>query len=140
MEYNQTMTASRTSLLVGALLLLFALPVICADEAEEKKPLQYFELKPSVVANMQKGAKYIRTDIQLMTRADESLEEITLHAPALRHELFLLISEQEGSKLKEPKGKEAFRKIALKSLQKVMMDLTGKGAIDDLYFTSFFVQ
>ncbi|MCP4288490.1 MAG: flagellar basal body protein FliL, partial [Gammaproteobacteria bacterium] len=60
--------------------------------------------------------------------------------PALRHELFLLISEQEGSKLKEPKGKESFRKIALEALRKVMLDQTGNEAIDDLYFTSFFVQ
>lgn len=122
---------------------MLALPALSADateETEEKKPLLYFELKPSIVANMQKGAKYLRADIQLMTREEESLEQIKHHAPALRHELFMLISDQEGSQLKDPKGKKSFRESALKALQKTMLALTGKEMVEDLFFSSFFVQ
>lgn len=117
-----------------------ALPAIGAEEVEEKKPLLYFELQPSIVSNLQKGANYIRTDIQLVTHEPASLKELEHHAPALRHELFLLLSDQSGSSLKQPKGKEKFRKNALKSLQKVMRILTGNELVDDIYFTSFFVQ
>ena len=126
-------------------MLMLALPAFSAgedpeEESEQKKPLQYYELKPSIVANMQNGAKYLRADIQLMTRDEESLEQIEHHAAALRHELFMLISEQEGSQLKDPKGKESFRKSALKALQKVMQTLTGQEMVEDLFFSSFFVQ
>lgn len=137
------MRSSTLSLLVGAALLMLALPALSAEsegETEEKKPLLYYELEPSIVANVRKGAKYLRADIQLMTREEESLEQITHHAPALRHELFMLISDQEGSQLKDPKGKESFRKRALKALQKVMQTLTGKDGVEDLFFSSFFVQ
>jgi len=123
-----------------------ALPAISAgdteeaENTEEKKPIHYHELQPSIVANVQKGAKYLRADIQLMTREDGDLVELKRHAPALRHELILLISDQEGSQLKDPKGKESFRKSALRALQKVMLDITGKERVEELFFSSFFVQ
>ncbi|MCB1904748.1 MAG: flagellar basal body-associated FliL family protein [Gammaproteobacteria bacterium] len=137
------MRSSILSLPVGAALLLLALPALSAESEEEtaeKKPHLYYELTPSIVANIQKGAKYLRADIQLMTREEDSLAQIEHHAPALRHELFMLISDQEGSQLKGPKGKESFRKSALKALQKVMQALTGKEMVEDLFFSSFFVQ
>ncbi|MCB1753045.1 MAG: flagellar basal body-associated FliL family protein [Gammaproteobacteria bacterium] len=134
------MRMSSLPLLLGVLFIVPALPVLGAEGTGAIKPLQYIELKPSIVANMQNGAKYLRTDIQLMTRDDESVEAIKHHAPALRHELFLLISDQEGSKLKDPKGKENFRRNALKSLKKVMLEITGKEHVEELYFSSFFVQ
>lgn len=137
------MRTSSLSLLVIVLLLMPALPALSAEESEAtegKKSFLYHELKPSIVANMQKGAKYLRTDIQLMTREEESLGEIERHAPALRHELFLLLSDQEGSQLKAPKGKERFRGNALKALQNVMLKITGQEMIEELYFRSFFVQ
>lgn len=82
----------------------------------------------------------MRADIQLMTREDGGVEAIEFHAAALRHELFLLISDQDGAQLKNSRGKEKFRKDALKSLQKVMQHLTGKEVVEELYFTSYFVQ
>ena len=42
----------------------------------------------------------------LMTRNSDNITEIELHAPAIRHDLLLLFSEQQGQELKKPKGKE----------------------------------
>jgi len=109
-------------------------------EEKEKKQLLYHELPPSLVSNLQTGAKYIRCDIQLMTHDEGYLEEINLHAPALRHELLMLVSDQQGTELKTPKGKENFRKAALKAVRGVIKELTGEEMIDDLFFTSYFVQ
>jgi len=109
-------------------------------EEKEKKQLLYHELPPSLVSNLQTGAKYIRCDIQLMTHSEDYLEEINLHAPALRHELLMLVSDQQGTELKTPKGKENFRKAALKAVRGVIKELTGEEMIDDLFFTSYFVQ
>ncbi|MCB1866998.1 MAG: flagellar basal body-associated FliL family protein [Gammaproteobacteria bacterium] len=137
------MRISNVSLLAGVFLFMSALPTLCSAKTEdsaEKKPFQYYELKPSIVANIQKGAKYLRADIQLMTQEEDGVKEIERHAAALRHELFLLISDQEGSTLKDSKGKEEFRKSALKALQKVMLDISGKELVEELFFSSFFVQ
>lgn len=126
-----------------ALSLLLALactlpyPLSAADPAAQPS---YFELKPSLVANLPSGAKYIRCDIQLMTMDPERMADIQLHAPAIRHELLMLISDSDGEKLKTPQGKEDLRQKALDGVRKLMVKLTGKGSVDELFFTAFFVQ
>ncbi len=110
-----------------------------ADEDEAPKP-SYFSLEPSIVVNLRSGGKFSRVDIQIMTLDEEQLENIKLHAPAIRHELILLLSDQDGKQLKTPDGKELFRKAALAATQKVIKELTGVDSINELYFTSFFVQ
>ena len=129
--------------LVTALLLLLLLPLACPaaeDGEQEKVQVEYLKLSPSLVVNVQGGARYVRCDVQLMTRDPDALESLKLHTPAIRHELLLLLSDQQGAELKQPKGKEKLRKQALKAVQGVMKELTGSPSVDDLFFTSFFVQ
>lgn len=114
--------------------------ITAAEEDKEVKPVAYYSLSPSLITNVQGDAKYIRCDIQLMTADEDNIDEIELHAPAIRHDLLLLLGEQQGSELKKPKGKERLRKAALKMIRARMEMLTGDGRIDDLYFTSYFVQ
>lgn len=110
------------------------------EQQKEKQKVVYYSLFPSLIANVQGNAKYARCDVQFMAKGEESIAEIQLHSPALRHELLLLLSDQQGKELKTPKGKERFRKVALKAVQKVIKDMAGKELIEDLFFTSFFVQ
>lgn len=124
-------------------LLSVMLVLPCYSYAEEDEPPakpSYFSLKPSIVVNLRSGGKFARVDIQIMTLDEEQLESIKLHAPAIRHALILLLSDQDGKKLKTPDGKETFRKAALTATQGVIEELTGVDSINELYFTSFFVQ
>jgi flagellar FliL protein len=109
-------------------------------EDEEKKKAAYFSITPSLIANVQGKARYARCDIQLMVDDEEALPEVKLHASAIRHELLLLLGDQKGADLKDPKGKERFRQTALTAVGKVVKAQTGKNSIKDLFFTSFFVQ
>ncbi len=109
-------------------------------EDDEKKPAVYFSLTPSLIANVNGKARYARCDIQFMVTDEVSLSEVRLHAPALRHELLLLLGDQKGTDLQDPKGKERFRQSALSAVGKVIKAQTGKNSIKDLFFTSFFVQ
>jgi flagellar FliL protein len=117
---------------------------LAADEEEgeeaEKTQVAYFSLSPSLITNVQEGARYLRCDVQLMTKDAANLEAIRLHAPAIRHELLLLMGEQKGKALKTASGKEKLRKMALKAAAKVMKKQTGKESVDDLFFTAYFVQ
>jgi len=117
--------------------------VAAAAEEEPAAPLaepNYLELKPSIVANLNGGPQYIRCDVQLMTPEKEHLDEITLHAPALRHEILLRLPEVDGRKLATHAGKEAFRRELLAALQDVLERETGSPLVEELYFTSFYVQ
>ena len=129
------------SLLFLSAALVASTSVTTAEGKDEKKasPL-YYKLSPSLIANVNGKADYVRCNIQLMTRDEEHLEKITLHTPALRNELLLLFGDQDGQKLKGPKGKEKLRKAALKGVRKTMASITGNPMVEDLYFTSYFVQ
>ncbi len=129
------------SLLFLSVALMASGSVPSAEGKEEKKasPL-YYKLSPSLIANVHGKSSYVRCNIQLMTRNEEHLEKITHHTPALRNELLLLLGDQDGQKLKGSKGKEKLRKAALKGVRKTMASITGDPMVEDLYFTSYFVQ
>jgi len=132
------------TLLLSTVLVLSTSILLAADGDKDaaKAPgtPAYYELSPSIVANVRGRAKYIRCDVQLMTRDETKLPAIALHAPALRHELLLLLSDQQGMEIRTSKGKEKLRKVALRSLQGVMKKLVGDETIDDLFFTTYLVQ
>jgi flagellar FliL protein len=129
------------SILIAALLLFMANGPTQADEEDNAPPpILYYEIKPSLVANLASGGKYIRTDIQLMTQDEAYRENLKLHGPAIRHALLLLLSEQDGKTIKTQKGKEDLRKQALSSISQIMKGLSGQDELKDLFFTTFFVQ
>ena len=127
-------------------LLLLAFSVLCSgfafaeEEEKEKKKIAYFSLKPSLIANVHGKARYARFDVQLMTEDEANIPDLQLHAPAIRHELLLLLGDQKGEDLQNPKGKEKFRQTALSAVGKVVKEQTGTNSVKDLFFTSFFVQ
>ncbi len=112
--------------------------VTSADDAEKQKAA-YLPINPSLIANVQGKARYARCDVQLMVN-EESLPDVRLHAPAIRHELLLLLGDQKGEVLITPQGKEKFRRNALNAAGKVIKEQTGVNSVKDLFFTSFFVQ
>lgn len=126
------------SLLILAYSLVYS-GITMADDAE-KRPAVYLPLNPSLIANVQGNARYARCDVQLMINSEENLPDVRLHAPAIRHELLLLLGDQKGEALMTPQGKEKFRLSALSAAGMVIKQLTGVDSVKDLFFTSFFVQ
>ena len=123
---------------VGVLVVLLARAGWAEDEPIPEP--SYYELKPSLVVNLPSGGKYVRCDVQLMTLEPDLLEGINTHAPAIRHELLMLFSEQDGSRLQTAEGKEDLRQQAIAAVRMVMREQTGEDAVDEVFFTAFFVQ
>ncbi len=77
-----------STLLLCAGLVLFTSILLAADgemdDAKAPGTIAYYELSPSIVVNVKGKAKYIRCDVQIMTRDESKLPAISLHAPALR--------------------------------------------------------
>lgn len=130
----------RPGILLLLLLLLLPVSVFAQEESGENRQVAYYELAPSIIVNVKGRAKYMRCDVQLMTRDQAHIDDIILHAPALRHELLLLFSDQTGDVIKSGTGKEQLRQAALKALQNVMQQLVEAEVIDNLFFTSYFVE
>lgn len=130
-----------TSLL--ALIALLALAPAALAAAEEQAPpgeIAYHALKPSIVSNLTGGPRYIRCDIQLMTRQADAMPKLELHEAALRHAILMLIAGQDGQRLKTREGKEDLRQQALASVQAQLQDLAGATIVEDLYFTNYYVK
>jgi flagellar FliL protein len=125
-------------------LLLLLLPCLAsaADEEEKTPPpvMSYYQIKPSLVANLASGGRYVRCDIQLMTEDKGLLEDLRLHDPAIRHALLMLLSEQDGNQIKSAEGKETLRKKAITQIRALIKKETGKEGPNALFFTTFFVQ
>ncbi len=131
----------RRRLVAGVLWTLLAAGPTAAQQAGDAPAEAYYlELAPSIVANLNNGPDYVRCDIQLMTLGPERLADIALHAPALRHEIFMELTGVDGSTLTTPAGKEALRQRLLEAIRAVLARATGAPLVEDLYFTSFFVQ
>jgi flagellar FliL protein len=130
----------RTIIRLTLLLVLLKLSFLATAEEGTGPQPAYHELKPSLIANLAANGKYIRIDVQLMTLDAELLPNIQLHAPAIRHALLMLLSEQDGAVADTPDGKEKLRQQAMEASRKLMREQTGKSSIDELFITAFFVQ
>lgn len=119
---------------------LVAGPVTGADDEQPPVEIGYYALTPSIVSNLSGGPKYIRCDVQLMTRHAQTLPQIELHAAALRHAILMLIAGEDGNQLKSREGKEALRTKALESVQGQLKELTGETLVSDLFFTNYYVK
>ncbi len=128
-------------LLAGVLL---AMPGYAEDkeetEAEAEVDIGYYALQPSFVSNLTGGPKYIRADIQLMTKTATAIPQIELHQAAIRHHILLLLAGKDGKTLKTREGKEGLRKAALGEVRAQLESLTGDPIVDDLYFTAYYVK
>ncbi len=119
---------------------LLVSPIMAASDDESDTAIAYYELKPSFVSNLTGGPKYIRCDIQLMTKRADEIAKIALHSPALRHSILMLLAGQDGKQLMSREGKESLRQEALQSVRTRLEQLSGDAIVDDLYFTAYYVK
>jgi flagellar FliL protein len=126
--------------LAGVLAILLVSAFAHAAEEPPAVDIGYYALKPSFVSNLTGGPKYIRCDVQLMTKNAPAIPQIKLHTPALRHDILMLIGGQDGNQIKTREGKEELRQTALQTVRTRLQKLTGEGIVDDLYFTAYYVK
>ena len=117
------------------------------DEAQAKasekhgEPL-YFTLADNLVVNFRSpgGTRFLQVGIDLMTYDEKGLLALQKHAPVLRSDLILLLSDQAQETLLSRDGKEALRSEALAEVRSNMKELSGEPVVESVYFTSFVMQ
>jgi flagellar protein FliL len=115
-------------------------------EEGEHAAAAYVSLEPAFVVNFQdqkQRTKYLKAEISVVAATPKVQEALTLHMPAVRNSLVLLLSRQVFEDLATNEGKEKLRTEALEAVQKVIKKQaskkTAKG-IKDLYFASLVMQ
>lgn len=107
------------------------------------KDSYYLALDPAFVVNFQSDgsrARFLQITLDAVTHQQQMLDEIKKHMPVIRNNLVMLFSSQKYKDLITSAGKERLRAEALRAIQKVMKQQTGKTVVDNVYFTSFVMQ
>lgn len=111
------------------------------EEEVHHEPI-YFTLADNLVVNFREaqGARYLQVGIDLMTFDEDSVHALEQHAPVLRSNLILLLSDQAQENLLTREGKEVLREEALQEVRHSMEELHGTEVVEALYFTNFVMQ
>lgn len=131
--------------LVLGLLPLAALASASAEKKEDANPrgFEYVALEPPFVVNFGTEGRvaYLKADVSLRV-ATPAAEAVTVHMPAIRHELIMLFSRQTPEALAGAETREALRAEALEAVRALLVEAGGIKAdqVQDLLFTSFLTQ
>lgn len=127
---------------------LLLVPLLSLSARAEDKPeenvdeTRYLDLTPPLVTNYGGPGrmKYIKAEVSLKVDSQEEFRAVMHHAPLLRHTMVMLLSKQTDESVGTLQGKEQIRLDALKATQAMMQAEEGDAMIDDLLFSTFFVQ
>lgn len=114
-----------------------------AEKPALPAPAQYLPMSPAFVVNLEEtpmGPRYLQVEVQLVTRDPLASATLQAHEPALRARLLMLFAQQTYEGVSTRAGKEALQAQALKEVQALMTEETGKPAAEALLFTSFVTQ
>lgn len=148
--------------LIGILLLLW-ISSVSASGGGSSGPAyvtgkhNYFAMTPAFVVNLRDGdmLRFMQVTIQMMSFDAAVIEALQQHNAPLRHEILLLLSEQDASAMYKPQQRIKVQKEALSVAQAVLdkyagigpndtaQDLEGKkhpSSIQELYFTDLVIQ
>ena len=129
------------------LMLALSLPVAAlAEEAKEGEApkVNYITLTPPFVGNYGLDGtaklKVYKADVALRVTGEEATKLVKANEPLIRNQLVQLFSQQTDESMGSVQAKEALRQEALKQVQQVLQQETGKPLVDDLLFNNLIVQ
>lgn len=129
------------------LLALSAPAVALAEEGgkeEDANKVAYVALTPPFVGNysLDGGPKLhvYKADVALRVTGAEAQKTVKANEPLIRNQLVALFTQQTMDSMNSVDAKEKLRQEALKQVQQVMNEETGKPVIEDLLFNNFIAQ
>jgi flagellar protein FliL len=131
-------------IILALALLMFQLPLLAADEAEKSQLTPgYVSMGDAIVLNLATDStrlSFAQLKADVLVKDENSSELVKLHMPALRHQVILMLSEQDAAKMKSPVEREKIRKQITDKVRSVFKELVGKDDIEDVLFSNFLVQ
>ncbi len=112
------------------------------DRADRKPTSHYLALQPELVVNFRDAGRvrYLQAGLELMAYEPRALDAAKEHMPVIRHELLMLLSDQEFETLIGSEGKEALRIEAREIVRDLLAERANHHEIEDVFFTSFVMQ
>lgn len=123
-------------------LLLFSSNSLAAGGGESEVTSEYFSFdKPFVVNIMDNNRmRFLQVAVKMKLVDPTTAPDVTLHQHAISHNMILLLSSQEASKLYSTTGKERLRRAALEEIKNALKGRADHVEVEDVFFTSFIIQ
>lgn len=111
-------------------------------EAEVHVEKLYFDMAKPIVVDFPAGSavKHGRITVSMLVEGAETIEVLKKNEPMIRNNLLMLIGAQDATNLNTLEGKEMLRKAMLDDVTAVIVKMSGKGKVEEIFFTSFVMQ
>ena len=101
----------------------------------------YYQIETPFTSNLKDSGSFAQISLAIATYYDSRLiENIKQHEIAVRSSVLMHIADQDELELSTPQGKEALQKELKGAINKILVEKTGFGGVDNVYFTNFVIQ
>lgn len=109
---------------------------------DSRAQAMYYEITPAFVVNFidKNQIRYLQVSVELMTREADLYTHIETHAPKIKNNIVMLLSNLTFDQISTAAGKQKLREQALAEVRAVLKQETGEPIVEELYFTSFVMQ
>jgi flagellar FliL protein len=113
-----------------------------SDKSVVPKEKLYFDISKPVIVDFPKGSvvKHGRISVSMLIEDVEIIGVLKKNEPMILNNLLMLIGAQDSAVLNTGEGKEMLRKAILEDVNAVLKKVSGKGQVEDIFFTSFVMQ
>lgn len=110
--------------------------------AEEPAQAIYASLGNRFVVSLEREGKahHLQVAINVLTREQAVVDELTLHAPLIQSRIVSLLGAQDFDRLRTDEGKVALRAEVLALVQEILSAETGNPGVEQVFFTDFVLQ
>ncbi|MCF7965443.1 MAG: flagellar basal body-associated FliL family protein [Methylobacter tundripaludum] len=102
----------------------------------------YFDMSKPIIVDFPSGSavKHGRITVSMLVEGAETIDVLKKNEPMIQNNLLMLIGAQDSSVLNTAEGKEMLRKAILDDVTAVLVKMSGKGKVDEIFFTSFVMK
>lgn len=102
----------------------------------------YFDMSKPIIVDFPSGSavKHGRITVSMLVEGAETIDILKKNEPMIQNNLLMLIGAQDSSVLNTGEGKEMLRKAILDDVTAVLVKMSGKGKINEIFFTSFVMK
>ncbi len=112
------------------------------DDDGIKKEAKFWSIEPPLVVNYDNFGKkgFLQVAISVMTYNPSVLDRVNKNSPIIRNNLLLLFNGRKYEDLIGSENQLRMQQEALDEVNRVLQEYTGKGGIDNVFFTAYIMQ
>lgn len=116
------------------------------EAADTKEPpkakLEYISIEPIFTVNLadKPSLRFLQLQMDVASRNPETVEAITRHMPAIRHNLLMLFGSKTHDDLRSREGKQLLQQEALDEIVATLATHEAPAEVESVLFTSFVMQ